>query len=263
MSQTKHPEQKQELVKVDPAVAALAVFAEEDAGMGFENKRSSDFAIPFIAILQKGSPEVDKDNLSKYVPGAEVGKFFDSSTKELYDSLDVIVCHYKNSIIEWKPRESGGGFVASHPLGYQLKFKKNEKGRWIIPESGNELLDTRYFFCLLVKKDGSLKPVILSLTSTQIKTSKEWYTRMDSIQLERGDGTKFTPAMFAFSWHLSTVVRTKDEFTWRGLVVGDNTPVTAEVYKIAKENRNMFVENENALQPAGTPGDNIEFPGGD
>jgi hypothetical protein len=251
MSNDKAVKENKTLATTSPEMAALAVFAEQDAAQGFENMGAGDFAIPFISIIQKGSPQVDKDNKAAYVEGAEIGMFYDSSNKELYDAIDVIPCHYKRAMVEWKPRENGGGFVASHPVGYEQKFPKNEKGRWITPAPDeNEILDTRYFFCLLVKKDGSMKPCILSFTATNIKVAKEWSTRMQEIKLPTSDGkSTFTPAMFAFVWHISTLARANDKFTWRVYNVEDNKPVTAEVYQVAKETRDMFVANENAVKP--------------
>ncbi len=141
---------------------AMAAAMAEDAGAGFEEATSTSFAIPFLQILQSGSPQCKKSD-GAYIKGAEEGMFFNTVTQELYDGEEGIVvvpCHFTNRLVEWKPRESGGGFVAEHQIGETPATTKDDKGRDLLP-NGNTLVDTRNHYVLIETKDGSLTPAII------------------------------------------------------------------------------------------------------
>ena len=81
---------------------ALNIF-EADANQGAQNIAQEDLALPFLKILGQLSPEVNKRD-GKYVEGAELGKIINTVTNALYDSIDVVPCHYKRQYIEWQDR---------------------------------------------------------------------------------------------------------------------------------------------------------------
>ena len=64
-------------------VAATPNF-EEDAGAGSETITTKDQLIPFINILQKLSPQLDKQKPSDYLKGAEEGFFLNTATKRFW-----------------------------------------------------------------------------------------------------------------------------------------------------------------------------------
>lgn len=122
-------------------------WAQEGAPTGFENTRPEDFGIPFLSLLQKGSPEVDadhKDHATKGIEGAEQGMVINTLTRELVYSKDegtplmfLPVTHEK-LWQEWKPRNQGGGFVQSHTSPVILtKCTRNEKNKDVLA-NGNE-----------------------------------------------------------------------------------------------------------------------------
>jgi len=94
---------------------ALAVnMFEADAQQGAQNISQEDLALPFLKILGQLSPEVNKRD-GKYVEGAEPGKIINTVTNALYDSIEVVPCHYKRQYIEWADRgTSTGAPVAIH-----------------------------------------------------------------------------------------------------------------------------------------------------
>src|SRR5215471_6335920 len=76
---------------------------EGESGAGHEYVRAQDQAIPFLAILQSGSPQVGKD--SEYE--GEEGMIFDNVTGECFDGSDgisVIPCQFIPKLSEWRPR---------------------------------------------------------------------------------------------------------------------------------------------------------------
>ena len=211
------------VVKEEPvnAVATIDVNAmdllEESAGQGFENVSKKDLATPFIKILQSLSPQV-KRTKTEYIEDATEGMFFNTVTKELVNGSDgilVIPCHYQQRYVEWKPNQ--GGFVKDH--GMDVKFyeglNKNDKGIAITPE-GNEVVRYATFYVLVVKKDGSFEPAIISLASTQFKKGLTWNTTMRNITLRKKDGTLFTPAMFSHAYRCKSVPENNDQNDWWG-----------------------------------------------
>jgi hypothetical protein len=103
---------------------ALATFdMEADAQQGAQNISQEDLALPFLKILGQLSPEVNKRD-GKYVEGAEPGKIINTVTNELFDSVQVIPCHYKRQYIEWQDRgTSSGAPVAIHDADSDIVSK--------------------------------------------------------------------------------------------------------------------------------------------
>ena len=88
---------------------ALATFdMEADAQQGAQNISQEDLALPFLKILGQLSPEVNKRD-GKYVEGAEPGKIINTVTNTLYDSINVVPCHYKRQCIVYRNRCTSAG----------------------------------------------------------------------------------------------------------------------------------------------------------
>ena len=105
--------------KAQPKAPALANQFEEFADQGYEEADRDAFAIPFLSILQSGSPQCKKSE-GEYIEGAQEGMFFNTVSNEVVDPEKVpcylIPCHYSRAFVEWQPRETGGGFVAQHSV---------------------------------------------------------------------------------------------------------------------------------------------------
>lgn len=197
------------------AVALQNQFAT-DAGAGFEDADASSYAIPFLQILQSGSPQCKKSD-GAYIKGAEEGMLYNTVTQELYDGdngIEVIPCHFTNRFVEWKARESGGGFVAEHLPGTTAPTEKDDKGRDILP-NGNTLVDTRNHYVMIRQADGTLTPAIIAMSSTQMKKSKQWMSRMQGIKIKTAAG--FVPApMMSRTYKITTVPESNDKGSWFG-----------------------------------------------
>lgn len=204
---------------VDPA-NSFGEFA--DAGLG--NMGKDDLAIPFLVILQSGSPQCKRSE-GEYIDGAAEGMLYNTVTKEVIDPAKqdvlVIACAYNRSFIEWKLRENGGGFVREHPADDRLlsQCQRDDKGRDILP-SGNQLNDTRAFYVMVMyeRDDGEqvFMPAFITLTSTQIKKAKQWLTQQKMLKLPRPGGGTYTPPMFASKWKVTTVPESNDKGSWMG-----------------------------------------------
>ena len=213
---------------------ALATFGmEADAQKGSQNISQEDLALPFLKILGQLSPEVNKRD-GKYVEGAEPGKIINTVTNQLYDSLQVIPCHYKRQYIEWQDRgTSTGAPVAIHEADSDIVSQttrgKDYKDR--LP-NGTDLENTASHFVLTVGDTPST--ALISMKSTQLKVSRKWNSMMMGIKMQGKNGL-FTPPTYSHIYKLSTVQMSNDKGTWFGWDVAKVGPVTDKaIYDMAK-----------------------------
>jgi hypothetical protein len=210
----------------EPTALTTAVYDAEDYGAGFEDFGQDDIAIPFLNVLQKGSPAVDEDNAS-FIKGAKAGMIMNSVTSRLYDKetgVVVIPVHRIHQYIEWIPRSEGGGFVAAHEVDSPVvTTAKQEAGGGFgdleTPE-GNELKETFNVFVLVVGEDGDFETAILPFSSTQIRAYKKWMTTCRSIILRDADGRRFPAPMFAHQFRIRTKFQENNKGTWYGMDIG-------------------------------------------
>lgn len=202
-----------ELDKVNNSLAKIDF--EADANAGLENARGADFQIPFFQIIQSNSPQVTQGD-GKYLENAKAGQFLNTVTNELFDGkkgLIVIPCFFSAEIIEWKPRNQGGGIAGRHPVSSDIltKARRNEK-KVLVTEGGNELRDTANHAVLVVKEDGSFSWGFISMTSTQRKKSKKWNTLIREHKLPSGASYP----SYGQVYKLTTVPEKNSEGNWLG-----------------------------------------------
>jgi hypothetical protein len=193
--------------------ALAANLFEADAQQGAQNISQEDLALPFLKILGQLSPEVNKRD-GKYVEGAEPGKIINTVTNELYDTLNVVPCHYKRQYIEWQDRTTRG---------------KDYKDR--LP-NGNYLDNTANHFVLVLGDNPTT--ALISMKSTQLKVSRKWNSMMMGIKMQGKNGL-FTPPTYSHIYKLSTVQMSNDKGTWFGWDVSKVGPVEDKnMYDMAK-----------------------------
>lgn len=190
---------------------------------GFAGERQAlskdDLAIPFISILQSNSPQVKRSE-GAYVEGAQEGFLFNSVTNEVIDPADgfqFVLCAYKRSLVEWRIREKGGGFVAEHEVRPDLQSKtvRDEKNRDILP-NGNQLNDTRTFYIMVLDSERGPLPAVIALTSTQIKKSRQLLMQLEMLRLKDAGGKAYSPPMFASKVNANTVPESNEKGSWMG-----------------------------------------------
>lgn len=213
---------------------ALATFdMEADAAQGAQNISQEDLALPFLKILGQLSPEVNKRD-GKYVDGAEPGKIINTVTNELYDTINVVPCHYKRQYIEWQDRgTSTGAPVAMHEANSDIVSQttrgKDYKDR--LP-NGNYLDNTASHFVLTL--GNTPQTALISMKSTQLKVSRKWNSMMMGIKMQGKNGL-FTPPTYSHIYKLSTVQMSNDKGTWFGWDVAKVSPVEDKaIYDMAK-----------------------------
>ena len=213
---------------------ALATFdMEADAQQGAQNISQADLALPFLKILGQLSPEVNKRD-GKYVEGAEPGKIINTVTNQLYDSLQVIPCHYKRQYIEWQDRgTSTGAPVAIHEADSDIISQttrgKDYKDRLA---NGNYLENTASHFVLV--RGANPHTALISMKSTQLKVSRKWNSMMMGLKMQGKNGL-FTPPTYSHIYKLSTVQMSNDKGTWFGWDVSKVGPVSDKsIYDMSK-----------------------------
>lgn len=212
---------------------ALAVmdFAA-DAGAGMEGATAESFAIPFISVLQKGSPQVDEAS-GVALEGAKAGMIFENVTGRTFDGkagVIIIPCAYRRVFLQWGAKsEAGSGFkgelLPEQVAEMRAKGKISElDGRLYIPladgtvseKKCDSVRDTRNHYVLLVdEQTGAWKEALLSLTSTQIKKSKLLMAALASVKVN-GPAGMFTPPTFANRVRMTTTPESNDKGTWFG-----------------------------------------------
>ena len=208
-----------------PAETAPQHDWSQTGASGFENVNTEDLGIPFLSILQKLSPQIDKDNKeypTKKIEGAEVGDIINTVSNTVVcgvgEELEFIPCSYQKLYMEWKPRTSGGGLVKTHhDANILVECLRNDKNQDVL-RNGNIIVTTAYFYGIAII-DGQRTPCVIGLSSTQLKKAKQWLNMCMSLKLAKLDGSKYTPPMFSHIYKLSTCPESNESGTWRGWVI--------------------------------------------
>jgi hypothetical protein len=255
---------QKEVVVQEANLPALASMYEEDKGAGFENADRDSYSIPFISILQSGSPQVKKSD-GAYIKGAEEGFLFNSVSQQIIkgeEGISVIPAYFTRRFVEWVPRESsgGGGLVGEHlPSDDVVLTATRDAKNQLVTPTGNILVDTRTHYVLVLTDGGSYVPALISMASTQVKKSRQWMTRMESVKFKNAQGQLFTPPMFSHMYHLTTIPEQNDQGSWYGWKVEmKGQVVDANLYSAAKAFRDAIKAGE--VKPAqATQGEDPPF----
>lgn len=217
------------------AVALLDDLAQQfaaDAGSGLEDFSGDNFAIPFLVILQKNSPQVDEANAG-YIDGAKAGMFYNTVTGKLYDhrilpnqpapkGLRIIPVKFKQVFVEWVPRDSGGGFVGEHlpeSLVHRTATPDKDKPMRLNLPNGNQLVETFKYYLLILDNEGGAEWALFAGTSSQLTTCKKMNTIIGSRKLKLGNGKQVNAPIFAQQFEFNTVTLQNDYGSWSGLKV--------------------------------------------
>jgi hypothetical protein len=207
------------------AVGAVIDYAA-DAGAGLEGADKDSYAIPFLLALQPLSPQV----VDKTVAGAEAGMLMNSVTLDIYKDVFFIPCAFQRRFIQWGAREAGGGFKGEFSVAQAAELRtggkvKELEGRLYFPEpdgsinpkKSDRLADTRSHFGLMLATPSAdiATPVVFALSSSGIKISKGFMSRIESIK-DRHPTTQlpFTPPAFSHVYRVTTTKETNDKGTW-------------------------------------------------
>ena len=215
--------------KENPLVAGGIDFAA-DAGAGMEGADKDSYAIPFLRVLQKISPQCDEAD-SQYIEGAKGGMILNTVTGELYPSDEgviVLPCAFQRKFLRWAPRGSERGFMGEVEPEDVAEMRaegivKDFEGKLLVVNSEGEvsekksdrLVDTRSHFCIVAAEAGASQAV-LPLSSTQIKKSKQLMSMLTSAKVPTENGP-VTPPTWMNQIRMTTVLESNDQGSWYGV----------------------------------------------
>lgn len=151
--------------------AHLAPINPNALGRGSEDVKTEDLIIPRLEIVQALSPVRNKNDAA-YIQGAEEGMIFNTVTRELYGQQVLVVpVIFRKEFLIWKDRKQGGGFRGAFG-------DEGAAGRALAELEDKqfcEVVDTAQHFCLLVSKTQErVDEVVLSMSRTKLKVSRNW-----------------------------------------------------------------------------------------
>lgn len=206
---------KHALARAEQGTTAMSTNLDfgDDYGQGFENQTSADKKLPIMEVLQAKSPLVEdpeKNPEEKF----KAGMFHNTATDEVYSGktgIVIVPAITEHLYIEWVPRDKGGGFVASHPLGSDVaNFCSGKFGRVMLP-NGNEIQETFQIYAVICEDNDESAPVgacVIPFVSKKINTYKGLATRLSQFQVPvqiNGETRKVTPPLFSHRIRLTTV----------------------------------------------------------
>ncbi len=242
------------------AVQSLEELMELTAGVGGGDAKASDMAIPFIAVLQKNSPQIDDTN-GKFIAGSKQGMLFNTVTNVTYDArnepIRFVEVATRKMFVEWVPRDSGGGFVGQHSPESEIVAKSfvDEKGKRFVSRGGNSLIETAYHFVLVLNAEGGYEPAVLGLSSTQLKFSRRLNYVIQTKTVKNGKGDVLPAARFAYIYAAKTKSEQNEKGSWFAWdLVGQGEKVTdVGLFQAAMALRKQI--DSGAIQTAAPPQD--------
>lgn len=251
---------KKDLATTGAAQLPVGFNVEADTGAGMEGTDKDSFAIPFLAIIQKMSPQVDEAD-AKFIEEARPGMFTNTVTNELFDGKEGVIflpCAFQRRFLQWAPRKMGGGFKGEWmpEQAAQLEMDGeviNQDGRLYFPNSKGEvdekkcdyLSDTRNHFGLLINpQTGEIAQALLSLSSTQIKKSKQLMTLLNNVKVAGSKG-KITPPTWVNQVRLTTIPESNEKGSWHGIKVDlEGFIGSQELYDVGKGLHDIIAAGE-------------------
>lgn len=224
---------------------------EADAGSGMEGADADSFAIPFLRVIQKTSPQIDEAS-SAFMPEARFGMFYNTVNGRLYDGkagITLLPVYYTRRFLRWAPRGADGApFKGSYMPEEVDKMLadgiiKEVEGRLYVPlpdgsideKRCDRIVDTRSHFVILVEPDGSMTQALFALTSTQIKKSKRLMSMLRSAVIGGRN-----PPTWMNKIHATTAIESNEQGSWSGVrFEADGYVNDANLYNAGK----MFFES--------------------
>ncbi len=208
---------------------------QTDAPVGNENVTTNDMAIPRLTLLQAISPEV------REIPEAQAGMLHNSVTKDLYESVNLINLLFQKEYTIFKKRELGGGLEDNFT---SQSLAQAHLDTLSSPEDF-DIVETDKHFCLLLDAEGKpVSPVILYMSASKLRVSKDWNTE---IQLKGKNADRFASA-----WNLSSRSETnRQNQIYENMQISFMGWVDEELYAFAKDTyKSLSQETDPVAQAA-------------
>lgn len=228
--------------------ADMLAMAQADAGKGVSTL-SSDNIIPLIYILQAQSPQALAQKQECVKPGldgnktAVAGNIWFRGTKDLVDGegegLLVQLCHMRVVHVEWGP-ERGDGLFGRHDERPKEAIrhvdpKNPKKVTWVMPGTGNVIVESREHAVLVHRENGNLEPYVVPMSGSNHTAAKQWMTNIGRKTIPGTDGVR--APLFGFMWRMKTIPKTNDQGDWFGWMIEDEDTFCPDpaAYKMARQ----------------------------
>ncbi len=236
---------------------------DAESGKGFETMSQQDYQPPFLIILQPLSPQLDPSH-ELYDPTARAGMIYNTQSRRLHEKVHVIVAKYEFRNVEWTPRESGGGFVASHNRTETLGETQTNPltGRTSLKATGNLVVPTAYYLVLIEEENWD--KCILPMYSTQLKKSRRLNSLMTGVKVRKtGDDGKpkeITVPMYGRKYCLSVTAESNNKGKWFGWKFdnGENLTLVEDFNRGKSASQVQAFLPERLVQGLPTPDDEQE-----
>jgi|ERR1700761_5386679 len=211
--------------------------ASQAAGAGLENVvEGRDTSIPFLQIIQTGSPQLKREN-TKYIKGAKAGDIVNTVTNKIYDTSEpdgkpllVVPVGFVHIWVEWKLRHLGGGFVRNHKdemiLAKTVKGGPKMKDDVLQDNPQHHIVSTAMHSVIVLDEETGRYPAVISMTSTQLKKSRNWLSRQGAIKLKDG---KQAPAFYKL-YAIRTGVEKHAEGEAYGWIIETKETVNPQIF---------------------------------
>tara|TARA_R100000697_G_scaffold25174_1_gene33110 strand:+ start:436 stop:1236 length:801 start_codon:yes stop_codon:yes gene_type:complete len=164
--------------KAETLPAAKIEALEKMAGAGLETVTVDDLPQPRLKILQTTSPEITGTKDKKPVEGAKAGLIYNNTTESCYpeEGIDVIVCGYEKTWVEWQERGTGGPGAPINvftPTNKPTDSVRGDDGKFRLP-SGNYIEETANFYMLVLNQGPTPEAVVMSLSKSGLGPARNW-----------------------------------------------------------------------------------------
>ena len=172
--------------------ADMPDYLRKSKGRGNEAVGMADVVIPRLEVVQALSPCLKKNDPA-FIAGSEVGDLFNSVTRENYgQTVELIPVIFKKQWLVWTDRRKGGGFKGAFDTPTQAAARIKEEPN----PADHEAMETAQQLCLIRKEDGATEEIVVSMSRTKLKVSRQWNSL---IRLTTGDADRFTGVYSMFS----------------------------------------------------------------
>lgn len=192
-------------------------------GKGFEGQTNADVSIPFIRLLQPGSPQV----AGQTIDGVQAGMYLHSVSQKLWTNktggMLWVFSFTRHEYIQWRPIDHGGGFVARFEPEDPVVLKAKEKakfGEYFIDnegrtgKDGDELSETfTTFGVALDEEEQLLGMACLPFKSSGIKTYRNCMTQLRA-HTSLGPTGKMQTPLYAHVNRFTSEFKQKDKNSW-------------------------------------------------
>lgn len=225
-----------------------------DAGEGLQDFSQTDYLIPYVRIIQALSKELQK-NHAKFLKGAEQGMFVNSATRKLISGETgflAVPVSFNHRYMAWLPNNAGPAYdMGDDPSKFNSVTpvaEGKDKGKRF-DEDGNQLTDALQFFIMLVNKEtNEFEVAVLNFAASQARKGRGWVSTIGN-RMERKDGQLMRPAIYFYSYDITTVPESNDQGSWYGFLISEGPKVMdlengREIFRTAKELRQRIKAGE-------------------